>query len=104
MIALAHIYERIAHAAGHVLAVPFAATLLALLWIWAGLDLTNLAISIVSLLLLFILQSTQNRDGLAIQAKLDALIKGVPQADNKLERIEEKTEQEIKIIREQCDD
>ena len=75
MIALAQAYEAIAHAAGHVLAVPVAIAALALLWLVAGLDVTNLSISIISLLLLFILQSTQNRDGAAIQAKLDELIK-----------------------------
>ena len=75
MTALAQAYEAIAHAAGHVLAVPISIAVLGLLWALAGLEITNFTISIVSLLLLFMLQSTQNRDGLAIQAKLDELIR-----------------------------
>ena len=75
MQALAQAYERIAHLAGHVLAAPLAIVVLALLWAAVGLDATNFAISIASLLLLFILQHSQNRDGMAIQAKLDELIK-----------------------------
>ena len=75
MTALAQAYERIAHLAGHVLAVPLSIAVLALLWASVGLEVTNITISIVSLLLLFIIQSSQNRDGLAIQAKLDELIR-----------------------------
>jgi low affinity Fe/Cu permease len=100
MQALAQAYEAIAHLAGHVLAVPLSIAVLALLWALAGLDITNFAISIVSLLLLFILQSSSNRDGLAIQTKLDLLIKAVEAADNSFMGIDTEPEDTIKAKRE----
>ena len=45
---------------------------------------TNLAINILTLLILPILQATQNRDGAALQAKLDELIKASRHASNSL--------------------
>ena len=98
MKALAQAYEAIAHAAGHVLAVPLAAVLLTLLWVFAGTEASNFAISIISLLLLFVLQSSSNRDGLAIQAKLDCLI-AASEADNALIKLDEKPEEEVRKVR-----
>jgi low affinity Fe/Cu permease len=71
-------FEKIACAAAEYAGSPYAigvsAVALFLLWLVVGLDVTNIAISIVSLILLFLLQTSQNRDGAAIQAKLDELI------------------------------
>ena len=75
MTALAQAYEAIAHAAGHVLAVPLAVAVLGLLWAFMGIEASNFAISIVSLLMLFLLQSSSNRDTLALHAKLDEMIR-----------------------------
>ena len=55
----------------------------------------NLGISIVTLLLLPILQATQNRDGAALQAKLDELIKSSKDARNAMIGIEQESEDEI---------
>jgi len=101
MTALAQAYERIAHLAGHVLAVPLAIAVLGLLWALAGLEVTNLMISIVSLLLLFMLQSTQNRDGLAIQAKLDELIRA-SDARNDFIGLDKLPEQDVQSKRQEC--
>ena len=92
MKALARAYEAIAHAAGHVLAVPLSIAVLGLLWALAGTEVANFSISIISLLLLFMLQSTQNRDGMAIQAKLDELIRASDARDDfiGLDRLPEK--------------
>jgi low affinity Fe/Cu permease len=49
--------------------------------------------------MVFIIQNTQNRDGAAIQAKLDELIR-VSAAQNTLIGIEHLTEDEISDIRE----
>jgi low affinity Fe/Cu permease len=58
----------------------------------------NLAISIVTLLLLPILQATQNRDGAALQAKLDELIKSNTVARDALISLERRGEKEIEQL------
>lgn len=55
----------------------------------------NLAISIVTLLLLPILQATQNRDGAALQAKIDELIKLNHDARNTLIGLENRSEERL---------
>lgn len=59
----------------------------------------NLAISIVTLLLLPILQATQNRDGAALQAKIDELIKASGKARDDLIGLENREEEDIERIR-----
>jgi low affinity Fe/Cu permease len=59
----------------------------------------NLSISILTLLLLPILQATQNRDGAALQAKLDELIKTNAEARNALIGLENRSEDEIQRVR-----
>jgi low affinity Fe/Cu permease len=60
---------------------------------------TNLAINVLTLLFLPILQATQNRDGAALQAKLDELIKVNKEARNDLIGIEDRDEDEIEEMR-----
>ena len=55
----------------------------------------NLSISVVTLLLLPILQATQNRDGAAVQAKIDELIKSSKGARDNLIGLERRSEEEI---------
>jgi low affinity Fe/Cu permease len=59
----------------------------------------NIAISVVTLLLLPILQATQNRDGAALQAKLDELIKVNADARDALIGLEDRSEEEIQAVR-----
>lgn len=63
---------------------------------------TNLAINVLTLLFLPILQATQNRDGAALQAKLDELIKVNQEARNDLIGIEdldeERTHPEVEAV------
>lgn len=59
----------------------------------------NLSISIVTLLLLPILQSTQNRDGAALQAKIDELLKASQGARDELIGLENREEEDIEDIR-----
>jgi low affinity Fe/Cu permease len=61
----------------------------------------SLAISTVTLLLLPILQATQNRDGAALQAKIDELIRAQTGARNSLIGVEGRSDAEIEKIREQ---
>jgi low affinity Fe/Cu permease len=54
----------------------------------------NTATSVLTFLMVFVIQNTQNRDGTAIQAKLDELIRSSA-AQNKLIGIEQLTAEEI---------
>jgi low affinity Fe/Cu permease len=58
----------------------------------------NTGTTIVTFLMVFVIQNTQNRDGAAIQAKLDELIR-VSKARNSLIGIETLTQEEIAEIR-----
>ena len=51
--------------------------------------------------MVFLIQNTQNRDGAAIQAKLDELIRA-SSAQNCYIGIEELTEEELEAIRKRC--
>lgn len=42
----------------------------------------NTATTIVTFLVVFLIQASQNRDSAALQAKLDELIRALPQADD----------------------
>jgi low affinity Fe/Cu permease len=59
----------------------------------------NIAISILTLMLLPILQATQNRDGAALQAKIDELIKVNSKARDTLIGLEKRNEDEIERVR-----
>ena len=91
--------ETIVRAIGSPWTIPGLIVGLVAVYTVVGLDATNLAISIVTLLLLPILQGSQNRDSAAVEAKLDALIKGVPDAPNTFVGIDKKSEREIEELR-----
>jgi low affinity Fe/Cu permease len=61
----------------------------------------NTATSILTFLMVFVIQNTQNRDGAAIQAKLDELIR-TSAAQNRFIGIEQLTAEEIAEYRERC--
>src|ERR1700761_1097816 len=61
----------------------------------------NTSTTIITFLMVFVIQNTQNRDGAAIQAKLDELIR-VSSARNSLIGIETLTQDEIEEIRATC--
>jgi len=62
----------------------------------------NTGTTIITFLMVFLIQNTQNRDGAAIQAKLDELIR-VSQAHNHFIGIEHLTESEVEEIRAKCE-
>lgn len=62
----------------------------------------NTGTTIVTFLMVFLIQNTQNRDGAAIQAKLDELIR-VSKAHNHFIGIEHLTESEVEEIRNRCE-
>jgi low affinity Fe/Cu permease len=61
----------------------------------------NTATTIITFLMVFVVQNTQNRDGEAIQAKLDELIRA-SQAENEFIGAERLTEKELHQLREMC--
>ncbi len=61
----------------------------------------NTSTTIITFLMVFVIQNTQNRDGAAIQVKLDELIR-VSAARNTLIGIETLTQDEIEEIRATC--
>ena len=63
----------------------------------------NTGTTIVTFLMVFLIQNTQNRDGAAIQAKLDELIRATEQARNQFVGLEHLTEEEVEQARRQCD-
>lgn len=63
----------------------------------------NTGTTILTFLMVFLIQNTQNRDGAAIQAKLDELIR-VGRAKNAFIGIEHLSEQEVDAFRQKCED
>lgn len=59
----------------------------------------NTATTIITFLMVFLIQNAQNRDAAAIQAKLDELIRAVSDARNRFIGIEHLTEKELEAIR-----
>jgi low affinity Fe/Cu permease len=99
--------HRAATVAGHHLTF-FAA--LAVIAIWAlsgpffGFSETwqlviNTGTTIVTFLMVFLIQNTQNRDALAMQLKLDEIIRAIEGADNAFIRAEEETIEDLEDLR-----
>jgi low affinity Fe/Cu permease len=61
----------------------------------------NTGTTIVTFLMVFLIQNTQNRDGAAIQAKLDELIL-TSKAENEFIGIEKLTDRELTELRDRC--
>jgi low affinity Fe/Cu permease len=60
----------------------------------------NTATTIITFLMVFVLQNTQDRDGEAVQAKLDELIYAVKGADNRFVQAEKLSDRELHALRE----
>jgi len=59
----------------------------------------NTATTIVTFLMVFLIQNSQNRDAAAMQAKLDELIRAIEAGRNQFIGIEHLTDQQIQKIR-----
>jgi low affinity Fe/Cu permease len=58
----------------------------------------NTGTTIVTFLMVFLIQRTQNKDGLAIQLKLNELVAAMQGASNSLIDVEDMTEAELKML------
>ena len=59
----------------------------------------NTGTTIVTFLMVFLIQATQNRDGEAIQVKLDEIIRAIGKAQNELLDLEELEEEDLDRIK-----
>jgi low affinity Fe/Cu permease len=68
----------------------------------------NTGTTIVTFLMVFLIQNTQNRDALAMQLKLDELIRATETADNAIIRAEDETDEELADLKQKyealCDE
>jgi low affinity Fe/Cu permease len=62
----------------------------------------NTGTTIITFLMVFLIQNTQNRDGAAIQTKLDEMIRASA-AQNRYIGIEQLTEEELEDLRTRCE-
>jgi low affinity Fe/Cu permease len=60
----------------------------------------NTATTVLTFLAVFLIQNSQNRDGAAIQAKLDEVLMGVRKARSELVGIENLTDAELQALKE----
>ena len=61
----------------------------------------NTGTTIITFLMVFLIQNTQNRDSMALQLKLSELIVAMKGAKNDIANIEDATEEELEQIREE---
>ena len=103
--------EWASHASGHPLATALAFAVI-LVWGCTGplfgySDTWQLVINtvttLVTFLMVFLIQSSQNRDTAALQIKLDEIIRVLKQADNSLLSLEKLDEAELEQIRAKYD-
>jgi low affinity Fe/Cu permease len=104
-------FGRLARWAAHAMGQPAAfGTALATIFLWAmagplfGFSDTwqlviNTGTTIVTFLMVFLIQNTQNKDAEAMHIKLDELIRAIEQARNALLNLEELEEQDLEHIR-----
>lgn len=103
------IADRVAHVTGQPITLMLACLVVAT-WAISGpvfhfsdsWQLTiNTGTSIITFLMVFLIQGTQNRDGAAVQAKLDELIRALEPAKNKFMGIEKLTAEEVQEMRDE---
>lgn len=106
-----HLFTRVAGSVAGSAGKPSAfivATLLIVIWLASGplfhysdtwQLVVNTATIVVTFLMVFLIQNSQNRDAAAMQAKLDEVIRASKAARNQFIGIEHRTDQEIERIR-----
>ena len=104
-----HFANRMSALAGHYLTF-IAAVLILVIWVASGPFFgfsdtwqlfINTGTTIVTFLMVFLIQNTQNRDARAMHLKLDELIRAIEAADNAVMHAEDETEDEMKELKRQ---
>lgn len=105
------LFTRIASKCAHAMGQPAAfiiSTLLVIIWAAAGPVfhysdtwqlVVNTATTVLTFLAVFLIQNSQNRDGIAIQAKLDEILRSLDKARDQFVGIEHLTDAQICQIR-----
>lgn len=103
-------FGRFAHMASNAAGSPwafFVAVVLLVLWAGGGPVfhfsdtwqlVINTSTTIVTFLMVFLIQNTQNRDARAAHRKLDEVIKALERADDRLVRLEQKPDSEARQL------
>jgi low affinity Fe/Cu permease len=109
---MSELFSRFSHLVSHLAGRPITFALaVALVVVWAvtgpifGFSevwqlVINTATTIITFLMVFVLQNSQNRDGEAVQAKLDELIYALKDADNRFVQAEKLSDEELHALRE----
>ncbi len=107
----ARVFERFASAATRFTgSVPAFTLALGIILVWAITGplfhfsntwqlVINTGTTIVTFLMVFLIQQTQNKDGLAIQLKLNELVAALEGASNRLISVEDLTSEELRVLR-----
>lgn len=99
--------EAVAEAVGHQYAF-FAAMLFVIIWLASGPIfgfsdtwqlVINTSTTIITFLIVFLIQNSQNRDSSAVEAKLDELIVALKEAHNQAVGLEHLSQQKIEAFR-----
>jgi low affinity Fe/Cu permease len=61
----------------------------------------NTGTTIITFLMVFLIQNTQNRDAMAMHLKLDELIRAIESADNTLILAEDESQDELRTLKEE---
>lgn len=108
-----HLFTQVSNAVASAAGSPYtfvASVLIVLLWALSGPIfgfsdtwqlIINTGTTIITFLMVFLIQNTQNRDGAAVQAKLDELIR-VSSASNQFIGIEHLDQEEVDAFRKLC--
>ena len=91
----------VAKAMGSHWAFVAVSALVVISWLAFGIAVTNFVISAATLLMVFVLQNTQNRDSAALHLKLDEMVRVEPEARDQLRGAETRPQTEIEELHEQ---
>src|SRR5689334_2022514 len=103
-------FRKFAHAAASAVGSPFAFLLgLLLIVVWAVTGpafhysdtwqlVINTGTTVVTFLMVFLIQNTQNRDAKAMHLKLDELIRAVSSARNRLVHLEDLSDADLAVL------
>jgi low affinity Fe/Cu permease len=104
------LFRKFAQTTSHIVGTPWAFIVAVLIIVvWAALGpifdysdtwqlVINTGTTIITFLMVFLIQNTQNRDAKAIHLKLDELIKAAKGARNSLVDLEDLTDAELKAL------
>jgi low affinity Fe/Cu permease len=110
------LFYQIARTTSEAVGSPFASiTAVAVIIIWASLGpifkfsdtwqlVINTGTTIITFLMVFLIQNSQNRDARAVQIKLDELIRSIDSARNEIIDVEDSSEQELNKLQQDFSD